>query len=287
MEYVSTWQTPIDVRLGRVRGFTYGVVASELVEHAGSKEEFSEHLLNRLGIENLRLATGRFSDVESVERPPDRVLAHRLSEFVDVLAPLVQPILVAADAGARLGLPVSGGVRRLIDVHGPSGLHPLKLSRNGRTVWGHRCDTLFARAAVETFELYATKARLRRCIYCGSVYVPRRDERFCQWNVWPLSAGLGDPPLRLCSSERHTAIVRARNADLDPLEAHTRERKRLYAIEARARQAALKRSEDPDEALSVSRARKARNEFLKLSPYRPGRKADNVEPPDVRPIDVS
>jgi hypothetical protein len=281
VDYVSTWQTPIDVKLGRARGFTYGLVCTELVERAGSGEVFAGRLVNRFGIENLRVATSKFTDIPESERPPDPVLAHRLAEFVEGLAPLVRPILVAADTSGRLELPVSRGVRRLIDVYGPKGLHPVRLSRNGRLVWGHRCDTLFERAAVETFELYATQAKLRRCIYCGSVYVPRRDERFCQWNLWPRLAVVGEAPLRLCSSDRHTAIRKIKTDERDQLQEHTRERKRLYAAEMRARQAALDRGEDPETALSVKKAREARERFVNDSPFRRGRKPTAIDTPEV------
>ena len=281
MDYVSTWQAPIDVKLGGAHAVTYGVVATELVERAGSPDGFAEHLVNRLGIENLRAAAEEFTDLKSVERPPDVVLARRLKDYVDVLAPVVRPILSAADTAARIDLPVNDGVRRLIDVHGPKGLHPIRLLRNGRTTWGHRCETLFERAALETFELYATNARLRRCIYCGSVYVPRRDERFCQWNVWPPFAVVGDVPLRLCSSDRQTATRNRRSDERDPLQEHTRERKRLYAVEMRARQAALERGDDPATALSVKKAKEARKRFAKESPLRRGRKPTATDKPDV------
>jgi hypothetical protein len=280
VEYTSIWRTPIDVKLGRANAVTYGIVATELVENAGSPEGFAEHLVNRLGIENLRAAAEEFTDLKSVERPPDVVLARRLEDYVDVLASVVRPILSAADAAARIGMPVNDGVRRLIDVHGPNGLHPTRLSRNGRTTWGHRCETLIQRAALEIFELYATNARLRKCIYCGSVFVPHRDERFCQWNAWPRFASVGDSPLRLCSSKRHAAIENT-GRDVDPLLEHTRERKRLYAIEARARKAAHDRREDPNTALSVIRARENRRKFAKESPFRRGRKSAETARPDV------
>jgi hypothetical protein len=279
VDYVSTWQTPIDVKLGRAHAVTYGVVATELVEHAGSSDGFAARLVNRLGIENLRVAAEEFTDLKSVDRPPDVVLARRLKDYVDVLAPVVRPILSAADTAARVDLPVNDGVRRLIDVHGPKGLHPIRLSRNGRTAWGHRCATLFQRAALEAFELYATNARLRRCIYCGSVYVPRRGERFCQWNIWP--PFIGDGPLRLCSSDRQTATRSRRRDERDPLQEHTRERKRLYAVEMRARQAAKKRREDPATAPSVRKAKEARERFAKESPFRRGRKPTATDKPDV------
>jgi hypothetical protein len=286
MDYVSSWWTPIEVRLGRARAITYGVVATELVEASIPSSGFPGELINRFGIPNLRRAAHVLSDLPSDESTPDSTLANRLAEFVaNEFAPLVASILDAADASGRLDAPVSRGVRRLIDVYGPKGLHPVRLSRDGKTTWGHRHDTLIERAAVEIFELHASHARLRRCIYCNSVYVPRRDERYCQWNIWPTLRTLEDPPLRLCSPERHKAIRERSTEPADVLVAHTRERKRLSARVDRARAAALQRGEDPDEALSVIKAIQARKAFLSQSDVRRGR--DGAEPaePDIAPAD--
>ena len=194
---------------------------------------------------------------------------------------LVAPIIAAADASTRLEAPVGKGVLRLVDVYGPHGLHPLRLSRGGRTVWGHRCDTLIQRAAVEVFELYATQARLRRCIYCHSVYVPQQNERFCQWNVWPLVTRPNGRPMRLCSDARHDAIQRANTPTRDPLLEHTRARKRLFARYARLRDAAIERGEDPAESIAVDKARKAALDYVEQAGLRRGRKPRLVEHPDI------
>jgi hypothetical protein len=281
VDYLSTWWSPINVQLGRAHAVTYGLVAAELVEHVGSGDDFAQHLRNRLGLDNLRKAAAAFPAVPGESRPPDSVLARRLAEIVDNnFAAAVAPILSAADASTHLGEDVTPGVRRLVDVFGPKGVHPTKLIREGKTIWGHRCDTVIERAALEVFELYATRARLRRCIYCNSVYVPRRDERHCQWSIWPSGTKLGDTPLRVCSSARQTAMQQATRR-VDPSMAHTRERKRLYAIEMRARKAAVERGEDPDTALSVVRARQARLKFLNESGVRRGRRQTSISQPDV------
>jgi hypothetical protein len=269
------------VKLGRAEAVTYGLVATELVEHRGD-DGFAPHLINRFGLANLRDAAEAVSDLpEDLPRAPDSVLARRLSEFVaNNLARVVAPILTAADTSESLDHEVSDPVRRLIDSCELE-LHPIRLRRAGRTLWGHRCDNLIQRAAVEAFELHATGARLRRCIYCKSVFVPRRDERHCQWNIWPAWRREGDPPLRLCSSARHAAVRRASDTDITPLVAHTRERKRLYAKEARARKAALARGEDPETSLLVTRLRDARLRYMEDSSFKRGRKADDVDPPDL------
>lgn len=287
MDYVSSWWTPIDVHLGKARAVTYGIVATELVDASTLQDGFPSRLLNRFGIDNLRTAAEALSDLpKGDEKTPDQTLANRLAEFIaHEIAPVVAPILAAADAGGRVDRPANQAVRRIVDVYGPTGLHPVRLSRNGRTTWGHRYETLIARAAVEIFELHASNARVRRCIYCGSVYVPRRDERYCQWNIWPFPRTLDYQPLRLCSPERHAAIRQHSAEPADTLLVHTRERRRLSARVDRARAAAIARGEDPEVALSVRKALEARANFLQDSNVRRGRKPTNPAELDVLPTE--
>lgn len=206
------------MKLGRANARTYGVVATELVEHAGISGAFDGQLVNRFGIANLRKAAHSCTDLPDDHLTPDITLANRLREFIaHEFTAVVEPILAAADASTTIDLGVTRGVRRLIDAYAPRKLQVVKLRRSSsnRTVWGHCYDTLVERAAVEVFELHAMHARLRRCIYCGSVYVPYRDERYCQWTIWPYPARADNLPLRLCSSERHAAL-RDKAADVDP-----------------------------------------------------------------------
>jgi hypothetical protein len=283
VDYLSTWRVPIDVRLGRAAGFTYGVVATELVEAGVGATGFADRLVNRFGSQLLRVAARSLSDLPTHDdQTPDDVLAHRLSEFMaNEFNALVAPIIAAADGSTRLDAQLATGVLRLVDVYGPNGLHPVRLIRDGHTVWGHRYDTLIQRAAVEVFELHATHARLRRCIYCHSVYVPQQNERFCQWNVWPRMIRPDGRPMRLCSDARHKALQRANAPTADPLLKHTRMRKLLFAREARLRDAAIQRGEDPDDSLAVQKARKARLDYVEQAGFRRGRKARPIDPPDI------
>jgi hypothetical protein len=290
--YVSTWQTPIDVALpvdgsdgwSLDTGITYGLVSTELVEAEWPSGEFPARLVDRLGLRAL-LDTSRAFDYRAStgndDADPDiRALANRLHEIVrHEFAPLTAPILESAKASQSLEVEPDRGVRRLVHVYGPRTTAPRRLRRDQRTLWGPSFAHILERAAVEVFELYASHARVRRCIYCGSVFVPRRDERFCQWNLWPWPAEAGDLALRLCSPQRQARV--GGRVGLSDDEAYRRERRRLWMKADREEKAALKAGLDPDKNPRVAQARKAHRRFVLENGRVPGRKPKNDEAPDI------
>jgi hypothetical protein len=286
MDYIATWQCPID--LAAEAAFTYGLVSTELVEAEWPPDGFPQRLLDRFGLRLLEATANDFRD----QRHEPAVVEHaqRVRELVKQnLAPLVLPISAAADAAHRVGdadSDVPEPVLRLVELWGPRVSRPARLRTFGseRTRWGRTYEHLLDRAALEIFELYATHARLRRCRYCGSAFVPRRDERVCRANIWPRTARLGDAPLRRCSPERDGAATPSEEA-VDQRLRHKRERKRLWAAYARARDAARERgSTNPEADAGVKRAHQELQTYLANSGVRRGRpRPDDVF--DISPDD--
>jgi hypothetical protein len=261
VHFVPPWQNPIDVPLAEESrsdfslevGLTYGVVATELAELEWPKDGFPFQVVERVGLEPL-VHTSRTLDDRAPSRRDVALHARRIRAIVEhELIPIVEPVLLAATESRAVGQPVSEEVLAFIEAYGPSRSRPRRLLREGRVLWGHRFEHLLERVAVELFELYALNARVRRCRYCNSVFVPRRDERFCRWNLWRSPVRLGDPPLRYCSKERAEASARtARKPNRET--AYTRERKRLNTKLARERKRAIENGQDPAQNARVKAA---------------------------------
>ena len=56
--------------------------------------------------------------------------------------------------------------------------------KRGRMVWAYQTTTLIERLALEVWDLYVRRPRLGRCVFCGAVYVRRRNEANCRWALW-------------------------------------------------------------------------------------------------------
>ena len=188
--------------------YTYGLVATELAESEWPSVGFPPRLVERVGLAGL-LATSRAIADTPTASDDVSVHAHRLRQLVEhELVSLVAPIARAADSARRFDTSPTEGVRRFAEVYGPS-FQPRRLRRGERVEWGQSFTHLLERCALELFELYASRPRLRRCVYCRSVFVPRRNERSCRWNLWRWPASPGDTPLRLCAESRQAAVTKA------------------------------------------------------------------------------
>jgi len=289
VRYVPAWQTPIDVQLGTQsaegqepqNAVTYGLVCTELVEAEWPGRGFPPRLVERLGLGNLVNASreiGRFSDAS---RDPVKLARHMRRFVDDELAALVAPILSTATASGSLEHDPSNNVVALIAARGPSTAKPRRLIHNDRIVWGQTFGHILERAAAEVFELYATRARVRRCRFCNSVFVPRRGEHVCRWNLWSVPMRVGDPALRLCSPERAAEVAR----DAQPQSAraaYDKERKRLWARYDRAKKAAIDFGENPDTSSPVRNAAKALSEFIAQNGPTRGRPRTRTDPANIR-----
>lgn len=287
MDYVPSWQSPIDVALPvsderwvpNLGAITYGLVSTELVEAQWPERGFPSRLIERLGRANLLAAARSFGELFG---DPDVAGANRLREIVNnEFAPLVAPITAAASEARALAIPPSPAVLRLTQVYGPNVFMPRRLRRDERMTWGHSFASIVEQAAVEVFEIHASQPRLRRCVYCQSAFVPWRDERCCRWNLWGWPATTGDLALRLCSHERHQASERFR-LEPDARQTHSRERKRLWAKVARERQAAAKTGA-PSSSKRVKDAEQALHDYLANSTVRRGRPSTHRDDPGLLP----
>jgi hypothetical protein len=128
----------------------------------------------------------------------------RIRLFVSEFSYLVEEIEAAADERrqprALGGLDeTSEALLGLLEVYygrGPNGLglglelQPLfRRDRPDRVLWGFRFRDLAERVAVELFDLYSRRPRVRRCKLCNRVFVPSGDEQgrqFCRLRLWAL-----------------------------------------------------------------------------------------------------
>jgi hypothetical protein len=260
--YVPSWQTPIDVRVDEDQsGATYGLVCSELVESEWPERSFPSRLVERLGIRNLVIAAQECGRVPVASRNIE-VLAPRLHDFVtNELAPLMAPILDMATANGSISDDPSEDVVSFVARYGPSSPRPRRLRHDDRVLWGQTFAHILERASSEIFELYAVHARVRRCRFCHSVFVPRRDEHVCRWNLWTLPMRVGDPALRLCSEQRNAEAQKSSEPASERTE-YNRERRRLWAQYDRERKAAIKAGEDPAKSARVVKAGKTLSDLI-------------------------
>jgi hypothetical protein len=280
VDYVSSWWTPIDVSLptdidpdpfATGHAYTYGLVATELAESDWPSVGFPARLVERLGLASLLATSRAVADVPTASDDVS-VHAHRLREVVEhELVSLVAPIAQAADSARRFDTSPTKGVLRFAEAYGPS-FRPKSLRRGERVDWAQSFTHLRERCALELFELYASRPRLRRCVYCRSVFVPTRDERSCRWNLWRWPASPGDAPLRLCAESRQEEVTKATRQP-DARLVHARARKRLWARYDRARRAAIGRGEDPETNRVVIAARNALRDYVEGAGVRRGRPA--------------
>jgi hypothetical protein len=279
--YVPSWQTPIDVQVDeRQRGATYGLVCTELVETEWPERDFPSCLIERLGMGNLIVAAQECGRVNVASRKLE-ILVPQLRDFVTrELAALVTPILATATANASISDNPSEDVLSLIGRYGPSSPRPRRLRHNDRVVWGQTFAHILERASAEVFELYATNARVRRCRFCNSVFVPRRDEHVCRWNIWAVPMLVGDPALRLCSEQR-SADVEKSNQPASERAAYERERRRLWAQYDREKKSAIKAGEDPEKSPRVARKAKTLSDLIQHHGPKRGRPTRG-DAPDVR-----
>lgn len=125
----------------------------------------------------------------------------RIGVFVSEFRHLVDELAVAADESrqprALTGLDqTSGKLLELLDVYygRPAGgldLQPLfRRDRPDRLLWGFRFRDLAERVAVELFDVYDRRPRLRRCKLCNRVFVPASGDeqrrQFCRLRLWAL-----------------------------------------------------------------------------------------------------
>ena len=279
--YVPSWQTPINVELEEAhQGVTYGLVCTELVEADWPNHDFPPRLVERLGLDNLILASRECGRVSRATRKVE-ILAPLLRDFVTrELAALVAPILATAAANGSISDYPREDVLSLVGRYGPSSPRPRRLRQNNRAMWGQTFAHLLERAATEVFELYATHARLRRCRFCKSVFVPRRDEHACRWNLWPAPMQVGDPVLRLCSEARTVELEKS-GQPASERTVYDRERRRLWAQYDREKKAAIKAGKDPKKSPRVTRKAKALSDFIQHQGPKRGRPT-REDAPDVR-----
>jgi hypothetical protein len=291
--YVPSWQTPIDVVLDDgIRGITFGLVSTALVEANWREADFPPLLIERLGRGTLIVAAQECGRVPRATRRAS-VLAPLLREFVtSELTKLVTPILTAATASGsvtdepsddevlRLTRRHEEDVLSLISERGPRVTRPRRLRRGDRVVWGQTFAHLLERAATEIFELHATHTRVRRCRFCNSVFVPRRDEQVCKWNLWRAPVQVGEPALRLCDPGRATA-ARETTRPSNERTAYERERKKLWARYDRARRAALRRGDKPSSDPRVRETQQALAALVKNDGPPRGRPATREDTTDI------
>ena len=86
-------------------------------------------------------------------------------------------INTAARKGARPSATLATDAALITGTHGPRvAFATFREPKGGRTVYGFRANTLLERLALEVQDLYLHRARLRRCVFCHAVFVPRNNE---------------------------------------------------------------------------------------------------------------
>jgi hypothetical protein len=138
-------------------------------------------------------------------------------------------INTAADKGARPSANLATDAALVTGTHGPrAAFATFREPKGGRTVYGFRADTLSERLALEVQDLYLHRPRLRRCVFCDAVFVPRNNELNCRWALHDASS---HDPLEQCATDEmieqwnttHSDASKTSDSERD----RDRERKRI------------------------------------------------------------
>jgi hypothetical protein len=211
------WITPITI--GK-RGFTFGLVSTELAEFAGGGERLGRRLDTGALVDAGR-ELGRMSGVEPDETSDAFSILRQWAKTI--LRPAMREVLSAADDGIAFKPNLTEKqMLRLAKIYAGR-VHPVQLAlRDGTVTHAQRADTLIGRVALEVGWLLSESPHLRRCPDCDSVVVSGRRKEGCSWALWDADGYLVEP----CTPRRETAPLN----DAD----HARERKRLSARVSRA-----------------------------------------------------
>jgi hypothetical protein len=94
-------------------------------------------------------------------------------------------ISAAARTGGRPSKHFANEAMLKTGTHGPRVvLETYRDPKRGRTVYGFRTKTLLERLALEVQDLYLRRPRIRRCVFCDALFVPRSNELNCRWTLW-------------------------------------------------------------------------------------------------------
>jgi hypothetical protein len=239
---------------------TFGLFAPLLARADPTREEGLSDLSARIGFDEIvKLAyrgvqpsSGRpwaevMSQAEAGQQPeppqPDSLAdlladaeaLDRIRVFVEDFRHLVDELEAAADE-SRQPRALAGRDQTsksllglLEDYYGRDGrgleLQPLfRRDRPERLLWGFRFRDLAERVAVELFDVYSRRPRLRRCRLCHRVFVSAGDEQgrqFCRLRLWAL------PEYEISEYCVPLKLVDAHNAAVLASE-HRRRRKNLW-----------------------------------------------------------
>jgi hypothetical protein len=185
----------------------------------------------------------------------------RITQYVQhEIAPLVRDIEAAADANDQPDPSMLPGARRYLGLWAPPlDLIPLRrASRPEAQLWGLTYTDLIARVAVELFELASLRPRLRRCVFCNSVFAVQDNETNCRWFLRDAETG---EMLRPCNPESFHEWEKSTAAD-----EHRRTRKRY---DQRIRRALLETGGNYHDS-AVKRWIDEKQRYMKEHARRPG-----------------
>ena len=150
-------------------------------------------------------------------------------DVVHTFAGYARDVDAAARKGTRPSAKLAKDAALVTGTHGPRvAFARFREPTAGRTVYGFRIKTLFERLALEVQDIYLHRPRLRRCVFCDAVFVPRANELNCRWALWDAAT---HQPLAQCATEEMVEQWNTTHADAlknsDRERARERERKRI------------------------------------------------------------